>query len=254
MAPIKFEEDIKKKLENRSIKPSENTWSKLSSRLDEQKETKNNKVYWWIGLAASIIGVLLVASQFLNNQTHVEYLPKVVDTPGIIQQDSNDFIVEGTIKDNGFEDNNVVRELDKNSLKKNTRDLINNNGLDNVIAISTKEKVEIIEKEADIKTSDVLKENLSFEEQRIQDVVAQVQVLKEAKTVVSDADIDALLLQAQQEIRLNKILNETTGLVDANTLLQDVEEELDQSFREKVFKAIKASYNSVKTSVAQRND
>ena len=43
-------------------------------------------------------------------------------------------------------------------------------------------------------------------------------------------------------------------MVDAEALLENVEAELDQSFRNKVFEAIKSSYNSVKTAVAQRND
>jgi len=35
MAPIKFEEDIRDKLEKRQLKPSSNAWKKLSDRLDE---------------------------------------------------------------------------------------------------------------------------------------------------------------------------------------------------------------------------
>tara|TARA_R110002050_G_scaffold94765_3_gene197331 strand:- start:66080 stop:66844 length:765 start_codon:yes stop_codon:yes gene_type:complete len=254
MAPIKFEEDIKRKLENRSLKPSENAWSKLSSRLDEKKDPKNNKPYWWLGLAASIIGVLFVVSQFLNNQTHVEDFPKVVEMPEIIPQDSSSVIAKEVIKEKTFHEIKVINELDENKRKEKSIEFIENKSIDKIVVVSSREKVKMSEKDIATKPSNILKEKLSFEKQKTQDIVAQVQALKEAKTAVSDADIDALLLQAQQEIRLNKILNKTTGLVDANALLQDVEEELDQSFREKVFKAIKASYNSVKTSVAQRND
>ncbi|MFI1745197.1 hypothetical protein [Thalassobellus sediminis] len=256
MAPIKFEEDIKEKLENRSLKPSANAWSKLSNQLDEHKEIKHNKPYWWIGLAASIVGVLLVVSQFLNKETQVEDLPKVVDTPEVIIQDSNNVIVEETIKEKGFEGNKVTKELNetKHYIKEKASEVLKNNNLNNVVTASSKEELEVIKKDVDIKSSEILKEKLSFEDQKIKDVVAQVQDLKGSKTEVTDDDIDALLLQAQQEIRLNRMLNETTGLVDANALLQDVEQELDKSFREKVFKAIKASYNSVKTAVAQRND
>jgi len=253
MASNKFEDSIKKALESRSIKPSENAWSKLSSHLDEQKETKNNKPYWWIGLAASIVGVLFVVSQLLNNQAHVEDLPKVVDSPEVIIQDSNNVIVEETLKEKSFEENRKVTELDKNKVKINKK-VIEDNTTDNVVVVSGIEEIDAFEKDIDTNIPGVLKEKPSFEEQKIQDIVAQVEVLKAAKTEVTDADIDALLLQAQQEIKLNKVLNNTTGLVDANALLQEVEEELDQSFREKVFKAIKASYNSVKTAVAQRND
>ncbi|WNH08234.1 hypothetical protein [Thalassobellus suaedae] len=254
MASNKFEEDIKEKLEGRRLKFSENAWSKLSSSLGEQKETKNNKSYWLFGLAASIVGVLLLVSQFFNNQTYIEDLPKVVDSPEVIIQDSNNVIAKEIPKEEKFEENKTVIGLDKNinQINKKATEGLENNTSNNVVAVSSKEEVELVKK--DINQSEVLKEKPSFEEQKIQDIVAQVHVLKEAKTEVTDADIDALLLQAQQEIRLHKILNETTGLVDANVLLQEVEEELDQSFREKVFDAIKTSFNSVKTAVAQRND
>jgi len=72
---------------------------------------------------------------------------------------------------------------------------------------------------------------------------------------VTDADIDVLLKEAQKEIIRNRIYNKTTSVVDANALFQDVEAELNQSsFRNKVFEALKSSYNSVKTAVAHRND
>ena len=43
-------------------------------------------------------------------------------------------------------------------------------------------------------------------------------------------------------------------MIDASDLLQDVEADLDQSFRDKVFKTLKSSYYSVKTAVADRNN
>ena len=110
--------------------------------------------------------------------------------------------------------------------------------------------------EKDIKVADVDMKNepLTFEEQKIKDVVAKVHTLKSENKTITNADIDALLIEAQKEIALNRLYNETNGTVDASALLQDVENELDQSFRSKVFEAIKASYNTVKTTVAQRND
>lgn len=53
---------------------------------------------------------------------------------------------------------------------------------------------------------------------------------------------------------MEKLYNTTTGVVDANLLLESVEQDLDESFRNKVFDALKANYNKVKTAVAQRNE
>ena len=86
MAPIKFEENIKEKLDKRTIQPSIEAWNKLSARLNENKK-RNNKPFWWLGIAASIIGVFFVASQFFNNDVKVEDDHKIVVTPEVVKQD-----------------------------------------------------------------------------------------------------------------------------------------------------------------------
>ena len=63
-----------------------------------------------------------------------------------------------------------------------------------------------------------------------------------------------LLKEAEREIFKDKLKNENTRTVNANDLLQDVEADLEQSFRAKVFETLKSSYDSVKTAVANRNN
>jgi hypothetical protein len=111
------------------------------------------------------------------------------------------------------------------------------------------------EKQNDIKKEDnkaITK--LSFEDLKLLEVVAQVQALKKANNTVSDAEINVLLDQAQKDIALHNLYNESTKKVDANALLRDVETDLEQSFRERAFKAIKSGYNYVKTTVTERNN
>ena len=43
MAPIKFEENIKDKLEKRTLTPSSESWSKLSERLDAEDNSSKNQ-------------------------------------------------------------------------------------------------------------------------------------------------------------------------------------------------------------------
>lgn len=258
MAPLKYEEHLKEKLEKRTLQPTEYAWSKLSNRLDNEEEKSSNKPYWWLGLAASIIGVLFVISQFFNNETKTNETINIVDTPEVIQQDEVfEITSEGLVKEDlkTVKDNVIVTKKNiaikkteaKNALK------TNNSLSDTKIAISQPQE-NLKESKLKVEQIETTKKVLTFEEQKIQDVVAQVHLLKNNNKSVTEADIDALLQQAQKEIKLNRLVNETTGVVDANLLLQDVEAELDQSFRNKVFEAIKTSYNSVKTAVAQRND
>jgi hypothetical protein len=243
----KFDNSIKDKLDARSLQPSNNAWAKLSERLEKEDKKQNNKTLWWLGIAASIVGVLFVAFQFFNTE---EVKPVIVDSPRIIQKNENTQVAVDEVKvSKGAEKEIQINEkIEKLPLEQDSTIQMNENPV-----VVTEYKA-LIKKEEVLQPVKAVQESLTFEAQKIQDVVAKVQLLKDNNQEVSDAVIDALLLEAQQEIRLKQIRNETTGVVDANMLLQDVENDLDQSFRSKVFEAIKASYNSVKTAVAQRND
>ena len=256
MAPIKFDEHIKEKLEGRNIQPSNQAWNKLSERLDAQEKNKNHKGYWWLGLAASVIGILFVVSQFFNNDIKVETNTKVAETPVIIEEDSNSQIANELDENEAMKFENVEKvEKSTNTIKLKTESLIKINQVNKPVVVATTENINKEEKDVINKPLEIIKENLSFEEQQIKDVVAKVQSMEYDNKIITDADISALLEQAQKEIRLNKLINETTGLVDANVLLQDVEADLNQSsFRSRVFEALKSNFNSVKTAVAQRNN
>ena len=251
MAPIKFDEHIKEKLEGRNIQPSNQAWNKLSERLEAQEKNKNYKGYWWLGIAASVIGVLFVVSQFFNNDIKIETTPKVVENPVIIKEDSNMQIANEVDKNDAIKIENV--EKTTNTIKLKTESLIKINQVNEPVVVATTQNINKEEKDIAVKPLEIIKENLSFEEQQIKDVVAKVQSMESNNKIITDADIDALLEQAQKEIRLNKL--ETTGVVDANVLLQDVEADLNESsFRTRVFEALKSNFNSVKTAIAQRND
>ena len=84
--------------------------------------------------------------------------------------------------------------------------------------------------------------------------MAQIQELKNANDVVTEDEIDALLNEAEKAIFKEKIKSANTQTVDADALLQDVEADLQQSFRDRVFEALKTSYETVKTAVAERNN
>lgn len=253
MAPIKFDEHIKEKLEGRHIQPSNQAWNTLAERLDAQEKNKHYIGYWWLGIAASVIGILFVVSQFFNTDIKIETNPKVVETPLIIKEDSNTQIAKELDKSDAIIIENV--EKTSNSIQLKTEHLIKINKVNKPLAVSTTENINKEEKDITDKPLEIIKENLSFEEQQIKDVVAKVQAMESNNKIITDADIDALLEQAQKEIRLNKLINKTTGVVDANVLLQDVEADLNQSsFRSRVFEALKSNFNSVKTAVAQRNN
>ena len=256
MAPIKFEENIKNKLDERRLKPSSEAWSKLSERLDGQGKKGNNMPFWWMGIAASIVGGLFIVSQFVNDESIQEITPQTVDTPKVetlIEQESKISTTdEDVIKKAEIEDAKFTKELEVKKLKSTVA--IAQEGIVTEDKVIIKENVTPELKSETNKPIAVVLEKLTFEEETIQNVVAKIQELKDDSEEVTDEAIDALLLQAQKEITIKKLYNDSTRVVDADLLLQDVEADLDQSFRTKVFETLKASYNTVKTAVAQRND
>ena len=254
MAPIKFEDNLKEKLEQRRLQPSASSWETLHNRLDNNRVKKINKTFLWLGIAASFIGILIVASMFFNNETSNKVEQSIVDIEDTKIPNENDsnslndieqkFIFEEIQVENPLINiNNHVEDL-KPILQNQQDKLIKETINETVTEVSARK---VNEKTIAVKT-------LTFEDIKLLEVVAQVQALKKANHTVSDDEINALLDQAQKDIALHKLYSESTKKVDANALLQDVEADLEQSFRDRAFKAIKSGYNYVKTTVAERNN
>jgi hypothetical protein len=267
MAPIKFEEHIKEKLEQRKLQPSNVAWQKLSNQLDADVSKKNSKSFWWLAIAASFVGVLITVSVLMNSEEK-NTTPIIVDTETINKldkkSDSNkdEILVDkedkiATTKISNEQKNQIKKEqtqkvtkqpILKLQLKKEQKQIIPVPIKKAVVEAANKNEIQNLEQ-----TNESLK-ILTFEEQKIKEVVAEITKLKDNNSTVSDSEIDSLLNRAQKDIVKNKIFNELTKTVDANALLQDVEEDLEQSFRNKVFEALKINYKKVKTAVAERNN
>ncbi len=264
---MKYEEQLKDKLEERTIKPSPEAWQKLSDTLDASQSKKSNKGFWYLGIAASIVGVLLITNVFFNNDNANGVEPTIVDVEKTnsksIDNDNNteeNIAKEKEVFSNddevlASENNSKNNEVEtpkkqptqksvlKQKIVKEQLKLIPNKTVETVVASNVKEEI----KEETAK-------KLSFKDQKALDVVVQIQTMQKTKEV-TDAEIDALLNAAQQEITFKRLYNENTKSVDANALLLSVEEDIEeQSFRTRVFEMLKAGYGEVKTIVAERNN
>lgn len=262
MAPIKFEDKLKDKLENRSLQPSLDAWDTLADRLDKEDKKNNNTKFWWIGMAASIVGLILVTIQFYKNTPSSEVLPTVVETKIEVQNDAklipeldviNEFVSNSEVENDNVVNiaevtsvaNNEITETQKSTIKDKAILPINEEPQD-VIASLLEPKVEV--------DNNISVKLLSQEELKIIEIVDVVKLLQANESTVSEKEIDSLLKQAQREILKQRIYDETTKTVSADALLQDVEDELEHSFRDKVYEALKSSYNSAKTAVAERRN
>jgi hypothetical protein len=66
MASVKFEESLKDKLEKRTLQPSSDAWDKLSTDLDASNKNSKRGFLFYIGIAASIIGIIFVTNIMFN--------------------------------------------------------------------------------------------------------------------------------------------------------------------------------------------
>ena len=251
MAPIKFEENIKDKLEKRTISPSEDSWDKLSNKLDEHEDKSNGKIVWWIGIAASLVGVFLVTTLFFNQSEDETVLPVLVDSP-----------IEKTLNQQEEKEplNNVLVESEEPFLKETTtlnkkveNYIVNRAKVRKTIDKSKNEVVDATIEEDKIQNQNLINSNTIIAEENKQEITAQILDIEKDKNLVTDSEIELLLENAQKDIALKQNIKEKTKTVNANSLLQDVETDLDVSFRDKIFKSIESGYNTVRTAVVERN-
>ena len=262
MTPIKFEENIKDKLEKRTLSPASESWSKLSDRLDADDKKSKNPIFWWLSIAAGLIIMIAVSTQFFSGNDANEVMPHLVEDKLEEQQlEQKEQKLNNTIPiELASEKDNVEGEKSNSLITKESQII------DYKKVVDKKPKAEI--KLAELNNFDIKNSNLKQENQVSKEVnnllldeatmkAAVVNALKELNTEntsVTDREIDSLLKVASKELFKDKLKKETSKTVDANSLLLDVEEEMGQSFRSKVFDALKESYKTVKTAVADRNN
>ncbi|WP_052958745.1 hypothetical protein [Maribacter thermophilus] len=256
MEPDKFEKYIKGKLDEREISPSAGAWEKISGQL--AKEKSNGKpLYFWFGIAASVVVLVGIAFLYLNRSGNLEPSEtiKIVTSDkdtidkSEIKEDVKD-LVEKPSEEVVFikkETNSVIKENNVAVVKKNViKGGISTESADEALVEAKEEKVLPNDNELEMLLPD------SILNEKIAEVVAQVDNL-EANGEITDAEIDSLLLKAQKDILRERLFNKDNS-VDAMALLTEVEGELDQSFRDQILESLKTGFLKVRTAVADRNN
>ena len=261
MAPIKFEENIKDKLEKRTLSPSSESWSKLSERLDADEKKSNKPIFWWLSIAAGLIIMIAVTVQFFTTKDTKEVMPQIVE----------DAVKNEQLKENKPNQNNIK-----------SIDLVNEDSrveeIEEIVPTPKESKIVDYKKEpikkpepktqlAEVNnssksdTSNIINETVNNELQKeIDDTILKnavteaMKTLKSENTSVTDREIDSLLKIASKELFKDESQKESSTMVDATQLLESVEDEMGQSYRGRVFEALKESYNTIKTAVVNRNN
>lgn len=244
----RLEKHIKNKLKEREIDPSPSAWDKISAELQPQKDISSpRKTYWW-AIAAGLAGLILLSIGFFNNQT---------------PQAPNEILV---LEEPNKEGNMEEKEL-KTSVQEEMPDLIKER-----LVLETPDPEETLEeKEPDFEGKSLgqvannepkqqeepindLKEvsDLAITH-KLEEVLAQVNAMESEANVISDAEIDSLLMNAQKEL-LTKRAIQGNGKVDAMALLNEVELEIYDDERNPLFIKLKEGFFKLRTAVADRNN
>ncbi len=278
MAPLKFEEKMKEKLDQRVIRPSEDSWKRLASKIDDTQIKKNeSKNIFWYAIAAIFIGALIMTSIFKSNSiTGVDTDTKFVNTDDKnVQQENTEVVQKEVLNEEILNNQDEVvtqHKIDTHGIVESTpihKRVVSKNSIDHSRIIK-KEKSSAgnkssskdndlrgLEKNTDVAHTQeqaikVSPNPVHIIDDEVAKVVAQIQELQKNNTEVTDNEINTLLLEAQREITAKKILKSNT--VSASALLQDVEDEIDETFKQRVFEALKTGFQKVKTAVAEREN
>ncbi|MDX1761258.1 MAG: hypothetical protein R3218_03810 [Christiangramia sp.] len=259
MAPIKFEEHVKEKLDRREIQPSKGSWEKLNSRLD--KAEKKSEKRWWIPAVAAVC-VLLIASVFFVKQQEQNSLP-VVETPveNEIRGNSGNSEFEQPVQlaSENVEKNDKAENQDPKSPKnegpvvsgKTTTTSTRESSANERLASNYESKRNPIQSVSSIKPFDSEMREKDFSE-KMQELIAEVSRKDQnSGGEISEAEVDALLAEAAREISIEREANGSAGL-DPDELLAQAEEELYQSFKIKIFNVIKDGYQKAVIAVSNK--
>ncbi|EJL67065.1 hypothetical protein [Flavobacterium sp. CF136] len=240
MEPNNFDKDFREKLNQRTIEPSDKAWDRLDAMLSVAEVKKPKKKNKWLYIAASIVGFLLVGTFFFNQKKSTIEIPKntvvvkeniekkSVVKPSLNAMDSIEKEIAVSEKEPIKNTGNSIKEEEKKLIQKSNKTIKNEN---NQIAESSV----IIKKNQETQSTN---NQISIPETPKNETADQLLNTAE-KTVIAENSAKS---KSKSKIKIN-----------ANDLLNQVDGELELSFREKVIAKVNKNYQTVKVAVANRN-
>ena len=252
---MKFEEQMKDKLDQRKILPSEKAWQTIASQIDTGKSSNRGKSVFYYAIAAGFVGVVLASFIFIiSGNNSADSMNKVVDTENLESSNENKQIIkrnpgqEMDIRKQNITKESTIGNTDANVVVYGANDQSSTNS----------SPTSYMSKGSDGQVVDATKEDFSFQTKgvinsKISQLVEQVDMMELSQINVTDAEIDSLLRNAQRDI-IREQLFLKNNTVDAMALLSQAEDEMDQNFRDQLFDALRDGFMKVRTAIASRNE
>lgn len=241
MEPNNFEKDFREKLNQRKIEPSDKAWDRLDAMLSVAEEKKTIALSSrqagkkkWMYVAASIVGFLLVGMFFFNQKKNTDVTPKDII---VVKEDAKKDSVVQPALDTNIAVEEAVAVSEEKAIKKSVQQEEHQESKSNKIITNKSNAI--------AESSIIIKNNLEKQSINPQPLMAKN---PEKETV------DQLLGTAEKVIVAeNAVKPKSKVKINANDLLQQVDGELELSFREKVITKVNKNYQTVKVALANRN-
>jgi hypothetical protein len=218
-----FNKNIQEKFNFRTIEPSETAWNKLDAMLTLAEEKKQPKIFFWLRIAATFILFTGVGYVFFQQNEKTKLMPS---TEEIVTSKTNSEI-----------------ETHKQSTEESSVSF--ENELANNPTISTTSETK---NSATIHTAHKENSKLDVYETALlkQEVITANEIIKEGikqeikETTFNYTTPESLLAEVQGQKKPSNISSfKSTLRVNPKELLQTVESELDQTFKEKTITKLK---------------
>lgn len=264
MGRPEFENDFKEKLKGREIKPGADSWNRLQEQLTSGQESLGKTRKWWPGMVAAGVGLLLILGLLFKSESDVVQVVEEHETgqqhiSNEVQYDPKPMITEMEQSLPIVSGRSILDQ--KEQLKGDDpgrEEVINQEPLDTEVSQAEwiqQDDTEILLEEhlkelglADLLLEEEIDDAILW--QKLDEVLAQAGKIQGDSGVVSDAEIDALLLLAAEDISNNR--PELGVHVNPDALLYEVERELEESFRLRVFELLKQGLEKTRTAVVNR--
>ena len=228
MQSNKFDNQIREKLNARTIEPNAKSWDRLDAMLSVQEEKKPRKGFLWLYIAASFFVFFGLGVFLFNSDENVEINTQ---NPVLVAVDKTiDSVEKNKAEEILIESQQPVVVQNEINLSKSVN--------------SIKEKTTIFNKSNSVQEND----NKANPTYNLQPTTSS------AYKYISP---DNLLAEVQNE---NKNLSSESNVskkpsvkIDANALLSKVEKELDESYRETTLDKLNKNFNAVKSAIVNRN-
>jgi len=222
-----FENQLQRKLKERSITPSPNAWERVAYNRKIKKQKRSQFWYWIAAASITGIGIFFFISQNNSKSEHIQVVvnktavPKAIESP-VQTKDSSSYPIVVSPE--------ITQQLQPVPTYKNI-DLQIEDSLNKreIVAILPDPETKLAEKTAD----------------------ALAELVQKGKPV-NENDVDALLAAAQKEIAMEKQKDNNQNTSTA-ALLSEAEEKSNKSFKDKVIDVFQKKFKTIKIAFKERH-